>query len=112
MLISILLGNVVGGFVQGFLGSSGAIFGAMIIGIAIYYLYSLLTGQKTFLMGAIVFGVLNYVSIWITSWIGSMTGLAGGIFGLIIQAIVLSLSWGWLGGKAQPQGTVKTGLKA
>ena len=109
MLISIVVGNFAGGMVSQYVGFGGALIGALIVGVIIYYLYSLLSGQPTSIMGAVVFGILNYVSTIITAYIGGMTNLAVGIFAIVIQAIILSMLWGYLGGKAQK--TVKTGIK-
>lgn len=111
MLISIVLGNFVGAYISSFVGIGGALIGALIIGIVIYYVYSMLAGQQTNILGAIVFGILNYVSTIITGYVGTMTNLSTGIVAIIIQALVLSMLWGYLGGKAQPKGSVKTGLK-
>lgn len=110
MVLSIVIGNFAGAYIEGFLGMGGATFGAIIVGIVIYYIYSMLSGQKTFFVGAIVFGILNFVSIWITGYVGSITGFVGGIFAIVAQALVLSLVWGWVGGQVQPPKTVKTGL--
>ena len=109
MLISIVVGNFAGATVSQYIGFGGALIGALIIGVIIYYLYSLMSGQPTSLVGAIVFGILNYISTVITAYIGSMTTLTVGILALLVQALILSALWGWVGGKAQAG--VKTGLK-
>lgn len=111
MLISIVVGNFAGVFLAGYIGTWGALVGALSVGVIIYFFYSLLSGQKTFMVGAICFGILNYVSTMITGFFGSSYGLSGGIFSIALQAIILSLLWGALGGRAQPQKTVVTGLK-
>lgn len=108
MVISIVVGNIAGAFLSQRIPFAGALLGALVVGIVIYLLYSLLAGQKPNLLGALVFGILNYVSTVITSLIGAQTNLAVGIFAIIIQAMVLSLLWGWIGGQKAPE--VKTGL--
>ena len=109
MLISILVGNMAGVVISGYVGMTGALIGALIVGVIIYYIYSLLSGQPTNIMGAIVFGILNYVSVIFTGYVGTMTSVTTGIIALLIQALILSILWGWLGGKAQSG--VKTGLQ-
>lgn len=109
MVISILLGNFVGIYISGFIGMTGALIGAFIVGLVIYYVYSMLSGQPTALMGAVIFAMLNYVSTLITGVVGSMTSLAGGIVTLLIQALILSMLWGWFGSKGQSG--VKTGIE-
>lgn len=111
MAISIILGNFAGAFLGGIIGIGGAIIGTVIVGVVIYYIFSMLSGQKTMVMGAILFGVCNYISTIITGYVGTMTNLQGGIIAIFAQALFLSILWGYLGGKAQPSGTVKTGLK-
>lgn len=101
MFVSIVAGNFVGAYVSSFIGFGGALVGAFIVGVAVYYIYSLLSGQPTSIIGAVVFGILNYVSTMITGYIGSMTGFATGILALFVQVLVLAMLWGWIGGKAQ-----------
>lgn len=109
MVVSIVGGNFAGVYLAGVIGTWGALVGALIVGVIIYLFYSLLSGQPINMVGAILFGILNYVSTMITGMFGSSFGMSGGIFSIAFQAVILSLLWGWIGGKAQP--TVKSGLK-
>jgi len=111
MAISIIGGNVAGSYLGSIIGIGGAFVGALIVGLIIYFLYSLISGQKTNLVGAFVFGILNYLSTMLTTLVGSNVGIGGGIVTILVQALILSILWGWMGGKAQPEKTVKTGLK-
>lgn len=109
MVISIVLGGVVASFVSNYLGTGGGFLGAIIVGIAIYYIYSLLVQQPTSIYGAILFGIVNFIATFIMGLIGARTGIAGGFISLILEASILSLLWGYLGAKGQSN--VKTGIQ-
>jgi len=109
MVISIVLGNVAGVLLAQRIPVGGALLGAWIVGVVIYLIYSLLAGQQLSALGAVVFGILNFISTTLTGLISAQTGMIGGIVGIIVQAMILSLLWGWIGGQKPPD--VKTGLK-
>lgn len=102
MLIAIVLGNMVGAMVAGMVGMGGGLIGAFIIGVVIYAIFCFLTGSEMNMMSGLIFAILVYISGIATTWIGSATGLTGGFIGLVLNAIVLSILWGYFGKGKSP----------
>lgn len=99
MAIAIALGNMVGGWIAGWIGFAGGIIGVFIVGAVIYLVYMMISGGKIEIMGAIIFSVLIYVAQLLAGILGGFVGVGGGIVTLIITAVLVSLLWGWFGGK-------------
>lgn len=105
MVVAIVIGNFAGAFVASAIGMTGGLLGTFIVGLVIYAVFCLLTGTSMNVMQGFIFAVLVYVSGLVTAWIGSATGLAGGLIGLVLNAVVLSMLWGYFGKGKSPLGT-------
>lgn len=100
MIIAIFVGQWLGSFLIGYLGSLGSgIVGTFLIGLVCYFIYTLLVKGKFKLMGAVVFAVLVWLAGFVAQYVDSMLGLGGGIFLTVITGVIASLLWGWVGGK-------------
>lgn len=102
MVIAIVLGNTVGAMMATWIGMGGGLIGAFIVGLVIYAIFAILTGQNISLIMGIIFAILVYISGIITAWISSATGFGGGLVGLLLNAIVLSMLWGYFGKGKSP----------
>lgn len=105
MAIAITIANFVGPMLSGVVGMSGGLLGTFILGAIVYAVYCLLTGTKMSLFGGAIFAVLVYVSGIVSAMITSATGFGGGLIGLFVEAMILSLAWGYFGKGKSPIST-------
>lgn len=108
MAVAIFGGNYVGSMLAGYLGGTGGLLGTFIVGLAVYAVYSLLTGQKLAILSGVIFALCVYISGIIVSVVSTNIGIGGGIVGVLINAVVLSFLWGWAKGKGSPVASVTT----
>jgi len=106
MIVAILAGNWGGAYLSSFIGVTGGLIGAFLVGFVIYAVFALLTGMKLDMMQGAIFAVLVYVSGIVTATISSMTGFGGGVITLLMQAVVISAVWGYFG-KGKQESPVK-----
>ncbi len=99
MIIAIALGNIVGGMIAGWIGFAGGIIGVFVVGVVIYAIYMFATGGKIRIMGAVIFSVLIYIAQMLAGTLGGFVGVTGGIVTLVFTALIVSILWGWIGGK-------------
>ena len=101
MWIAIYAGNILGPMLGGTIGITAGLFGSFITGFVIYIIFCLITGTKMSIWGAVLFSISVYASVIIT---GLVTGYAGFITGwitTIVQALFLSLIFGWIAPQEQ-----------
>lgn len=103
MWIAIYVGNIMGPLLGGTIGITAGLFGTFIVGLCIYLIFCLVTGTKISIWGAVLFSISVYASVLITGLISGYTGFVTGWMSTIVQAIVLSLIFGWIAPKDQTQ---------
>lgn len=101
MIVAVALGQIVGSYLVGMLGSlAGGIVGSLIVGAIIYVIYTFITGGKFGIVNALIFAVIIYVANMVAGYVDAAAGLGGGLLTLVITGVVASFAWGWIGGKA------------
>jgi len=101
MIIAIAVGQFVGSYLVGYMGGLGAgIIGSLAVGLIIYVIYSFVSKGKFTVMNAIIFSILIYVANLVAGYVSTLIGIGGGYITLIVAGVVMSLLWGWVGGKA------------
>ena len=111
MVIAIWVGNFLGPMLGGFVGLGAGLIGAFISGIVIYLIYSMLTGSKMSIMGAVIFAIAVYASTIITGYITGMFGFISGIFATFVQAIFVGIIFSWVAPKAKAEAPKKVPVK-
>jgi hypothetical protein len=102
MIIAIALGQLLGSFLEGYIGSLGSgLLSTFIVGFLAYVIYTFLTKAKFGVTNALIFTVLIYVSNLIAGYVGGFIGLSGGIVTIVVTALFASLLWGWIGGRSR-----------
>ena len=102
MFVAIWLGQLLGGYLEVFLGSlGGGLAATLIAGFIAYVIYTLLTKGKMNIVQGLIFTVLIYIANLAGSYVAGMIGMAGGMVTLVFAAVVASLLWGWIGGKSR-----------
>ena len=101
MIIAIAVGQFLGGYLIPYLGSmGGGIVGSLVIGLVIYAIFTFASKGKFGIVNAVIFTVLIYVANLVAGYASGMIGIGGGYLTLIISGVVMSLLWGWIGGKS------------
>ena len=102
MIVAIAMGQLLGGFLEGYIGSlGGGLLSTFIVGFLAYVIYTFLTKAKFGITNALIFTVLIYVANMIAGYVSGWMGLGGGIFTIVITAFFASLLWGWIGGRSK-----------
>lgn len=101
MVVAIWVGNFAGPMLGGYFGAGAGLLGAFVTGIIIYAVYSLITGSKMTLFGAVIFAVCVYISVMVTGMVTGMSGLLTGWVAIFVQAIILSLIYSWIAPKGE-----------
>ena len=101
MIGAILIGNIVGPILGGFVGLGAGLFGAFITGGVIYLIWALLTGTKMSMMGGIIFSICVYAAVIVTGMVSAVLGAWAAILAIVIEAVFLSLSFSWIAPKGQ-----------
>jgi hypothetical protein len=105
MILAVALGQLLGGYLVEYLGSlGGGIVGSLVVGLACYAIYTLLTSGAWGIMPAVLFAVIIYVANLAAAYVDTMFGLGGGIITLVVTGALASLLWGWVGGKGKGKG--------
>ena len=101
MWIAIYIGNIIGPMLGGTIGITMGLFGTFITGLVIYVIFCLMTGTKLTIWGATLFAISVYASVLITGLITGQLGFITGWLSTIVQALILSLIFGWIAPKDQ-----------
>lgn len=101
MWIAIYVGNIMGPMLGGTIGITAGLFATFITGFVIYLIFCLVTGTKMSIWGAVLFSLAVYGSVLVTGLITGYAGFITGWMSTIVQAIVLSLIFGWIAPKDQ-----------
>jgi hypothetical protein len=105
MAVAIWLGTLLGSAIASMFGVSGGLIGSFAVGFVVYVIYTKLQGGgKISIEQGAIFAVLVFVAQIIAGLIGGYTGLSGGLFGLLIESVVLSIIYGYFGGKKAQAG--------
>lgn len=97
MMIAIGLGTLFGSPLAGIFGFTGGIIGAILVGLVIYAIWAVLSGQKLNMWQGIMFAILVWLANIISGVIQGATGFGGGIIGLAVTALIVSFLWGYFG---------------
>lgn len=101
MWIAIYVGNIMGPMLGGTIGITAGLFGTFITGLIIYLIFCLVTGTKMSIWGAVLFSISVYASVLITGLITGQLGMVTAWISTIVQALTLSLIFGWIAPKDQ-----------
>ena len=111
MIIAIWVGNLLGPMLGGFVGFGVGLIGTFISGIVVYAIFSLLTGTKMTIMGAIIFAICVYASVIITSMIAGNFGFISGIIAIFAEALILSFVYSFIAPKTGAPPLAKAPVK-
>lgn len=101
MWIAIYAGNILGPMLGGTIGITAGLFGTFITGFVIYIIFCLVTGTKMSIWGAVLFSISVYASVLITGLVTGQLGFITGWMITFVQAILLSVIFGWIAPKEQ-----------
>ena len=101
MWIAIYVGNIMGPMLGGTIGITAGLFGTFIAGLCIYLIFCLITGTKMSIWGAVLFSISVYASVLITGLVTGSLGFITGWMTTFVQAIILSLVFGWIAPKGE-----------
>jgi hypothetical protein len=105
MIVAIALGQLLGGYLQVYLGSlGGGLVGTLLVGFLAYLIYTFLTKGKFGVVSALIFTVLIYIANLAAGYVDGMLGFGGGLLTLVLSGGIASLLWGWIGGKTAGRG--------
>lgn len=114
MWIAIYAGNILGPMLGSTIGLTAGLFGSFITGFVIYIVFCLITGTKMSIWGAVLFSISVYASVIMTGLISGYAGFITGWMTTVVQALILSLIFGWFAPKGETENLgvqAKTGKK-